>query len=66
MKTVHVPFLNKIFIFIILGLRPLFGIAHCRYAVSCTKFAVWQLEEKRLDVALWDIGKRVLSCNPLF
>jgi putative component of membrane protein insertase Oxa1/YidC/SpoIIIJ protein YidD len=60
------PFLNKIIIFLITGIRPIFGIAHCRYPVSCTKFAVWQLEEKRLLMALWAIDKRVLSCNPLF
>jgi putative component of membrane protein insertase Oxa1/YidC/SpoIIIJ protein YidD len=55
-----------VFMFFILGLRPLFGIAHCRYAVSWTKFAVWQLEEKSLCKALWAIFKRVISCNPLF
>jgi putative component of membrane protein insertase Oxa1/YidC/SpoIIIJ protein YidD len=60
------PFLNKIVIFLITGLRPLFGIAHCRYQVSCTKFAVWQLEEKPLMQAIWEIVKRVISCNPLF
>lgn len=58
--------LNKIIIFLISGLRPLFGIAHCKYAVSCTKFAVWQLQEKNLPTALWAIGKRVISCNPFF
>jgi putative component of membrane protein insertase Oxa1/YidC/SpoIIIJ protein YidD len=63
--TMKIPFFNKIIIFIILGVRPLFGIAHCRYAVSCTKFAVWQLEQKGLCAALWEIGKRVVSCNPL-
>lgn len=62
----NVPLLNKILIFLIRGIRPFFGIAHCKYAVSCTKFAVWQLEEERLLVALWEIGKRVLSCNPLW
>lgn len=57
------PFLNKILIFLIVGLRPLFGIAHCRYAVSCTTFAKWQLEEKGLIKALWAIFKRILSCK---
>jgi putative component of membrane protein insertase Oxa1/YidC/SpoIIIJ protein YidD len=62
MKT---PFLNKIVIFLIVGLRPLFGVAHCRYAISCTKFATWQLQEKAFLPALWEIIKRVCSCNPL-
>lgn len=62
MKT---PVINKVIIFLITGIRPLFGIAHCKYAVSCTKFAVWQLQERVLWSALWEIGKRVVSCNPL-
>ena len=57
---------NKIIGFLIVGIRPLFGIAHCKYAVSCTKFAVLQLEQKRLFAALWAIFKRVISCNPLW
>ncbi len=61
MKT---PLVNKIIIFLIHGIRPLFGIAHCKYAVSCTKFATWQLQEKKLFIALWEISKRVISCNP--
>ena len=40
------PFFNKVVIFIILGLRPLFGIAHCRYVVSCTQFARWAVGRK--------------------
>jgi putative component of membrane protein insertase Oxa1/YidC/SpoIIIJ protein YidD len=58
-------FLNKIVIFVIVGLRPLFGVAHCRYAVSCTKFAIMQLQEKTLLPAAWEIIKRVCSCNPI-
>jgi len=61
-----VRFLNKLVIFLIISLRPLFGIAHCRYAVTCTKFAIWQLEEKPLLPALWCIFKRVCLCNPFF
>jgi len=56
--------INKIVMLIIVGLRPLFGQAHCKYAVSCTKFAQWQLQEKALLPALWSIFKRVCSCNP--
>ncbi len=65
-KAMKIKLLNKILIFLITGLRPLLGIAHCRYAVSCTKYAVWQLEEQGLFVALWEICKRVVSCNPFF
>lgn len=61
-----IPLINKAVIFLIVGLRPLFGIAHCRYAVSCTKFATWQLEEKSFLSAMWAIIKRVCSCNPLW
>jgi len=60
------PFLNKIVIFFIIGLRPLLGIAHCRYAVSCTKFATITLQENSLFTAIWAIVKRVCSCNPLW
>lgn len=61
MKT---PLLNKMVIFLIVGLRPLFGIAHCRYQLSCTKFATQQLKEYALLPAMWAIIKRILSCNP--
>jgi putative component of membrane protein insertase Oxa1/YidC/SpoIIIJ protein YidD len=57
--------LNKAVIFLIVGLRPLFGTAHCKYAVSCTKFATMQLQDNSLLPAIWAIVKRVLSCNPL-
>jgi putative component of membrane protein insertase Oxa1/YidC/SpoIIIJ protein YidD len=63
MKT---PFLNKAVIFLIVGLRPLFGVAHCRYEVSCTKFATEQLQKNALLPAVWEIVKRICSCNPLF
>jgi putative component of membrane protein insertase Oxa1/YidC/SpoIIIJ protein YidD len=62
MKT---PFLNKAVIFLIVGLRPLFGVAHCRYEVSCTKFATEQLQKEAFVCAMWHIIKRVLSCSPL-
>ena len=60
------PFLNKIAIFFIVGLRPLFGQAHCKYAVSCTKFATITLETDPLFPAIWSIIKRVAACNPFF
>lgn len=49
-----------------MSIRPFVGIAHCRYPVSCTQFAKWQLQEKALFIALWAIFKRVLSCNPFW
>ncbi|HLC06981.1 MAG TPA: membrane protein insertion efficiency factor YidD [Candidatus Babeliales bacterium] len=58
--------LNKIVIFLIIGIRPLFGTAHCKYAVSCTKFAAIALQENRLLPALWAIIKRLCSCGPWF
>lgn len=63
MKT---PLLNKIIIFLIIGLRPLFGLAHCKYVVSCTQFATEELQQKSLLPAVWAIIKRVCSCNPIF
>lgn len=59
-------FLNKIVIFLIVGLRPLFGQAHCKYPVSCTRFAVGELQNNSLLPAVWAIIKRVCSCNPFF
>lgn len=49
--------------------RPLqhaiLGVASCLYPVSCTDYALQQLEETDLHTALWLIIKRVVSCNPL-
>lgn len=63
MKT---PFLNKLVIFLIIGIRPLFGPAQCRYVVSCTQFATVALQDNRLLIAVWLIFKRVCACNPLW
>jgi putative component of membrane protein insertase Oxa1/YidC/SpoIIIJ protein YidD len=57
---------NNFVIFLIVGLRPLFGQAHCKYSVSCTQFATEQLQTNSLLPAVWAIVKRVFSCNPLF
>lgn len=59
-----VRLLKKIVIFMLVGLRPLLGPAHCRFEIGCTQFAVNQLQEKPLFHALLAIAKRVLSCNP--
>ena len=51
-------------IFLIRGLRPLLGPAHCKYPVSCTNYAEDKLKNKYLFPALLLITKRVLLCNP--
>ena len=58
-------FINKLFAFIITGLRPLLGPACCKYPIGCTDFALDQLKEQPLHKALWAIVKRIASCNPL-
>ncbi len=63
MKT---PVLNKMVIYCIVGIRPLFGAASCRYVVTCTQFAVVMLQDYKLLPALWMIIKRVCACNPLW
>lgn len=50
--------------FLIKGLRPLFGPAHCKYPVSCTVYAHEQLKTESLLRAIKKIVIRVLSCNP--
>ncbi len=55
----------RFLIFLIKGIRPLLGSPGCcRYTVTCTDFAVQQLQEQPLHKAIWRISKRVLSCNP--
>jgi len=68
----HVKFLlnliaktiGYILIFLIRGLRPLLGPAHCKYPISCTDYAEDTLKKESLLKAIWLITKRVLSCNP--
>lgn len=50
----------------IAGLRPLLGPASCYYPERCTRFALRQLQETSIFVALYRIIKRVVSCNPLY
>ncbi|MDZ4154482.1 ribonuclease P protein component [Methylicorpusculum sp.] len=56
----------RLLIFLIQGIRPLLGPACCRYQVTCTQFAIQQLQEEPLLIALWRIIKRVFSCNPFY
>jgi putative component of membrane protein insertase Oxa1/YidC/SpoIIIJ protein YidD len=58
--------LNKFLLFIIVGIRPLFGPSECRFSVTCTQFAADQLHNKTFFYAVWAIVKRVVSCNPFF
>ncbi|MFC1842182.1 membrane protein insertion efficiency factor YidD [Candidatus Dependentiae bacterium] len=51
-------------LFLIRGLRPLLGPAHCKHPISCTDYAQEQLTNRYLFPAIWLITKRVLSCNP--
>lgn len=53
-------------IFLIRGLRPLLGPATCKYQVTCGTFAIAQLQELPIHIAIWSVVKRILSCNPLF
>ncbi len=62
MKT---AIINKVLIFLITSIRPLFGPAQCRFTISCTKFAALQLQSKSFFSAIYAISKRVISCNPI-
>lgn len=70
MITVFKNFIKNILQFLIAGLRPflgpgLFGPV-CRYPISCTQFALEQLENKPLFTALIAITKRIFSCGPQY
>ena len=56
--------LRKILSFVITGLRPLLGPAHCKYAVGCTQFTLMQLEQQSLPTAFKNVVQRIISCNP--
>jgi len=51
-------------LFLINGIKPLLGPSHCKYPISCSEFAEIELKNKPLFTAIWNITKRVLSCNP--
>ncbi len=50
----------------IVGLRPLVGSARCRFTVTCTEFALLQLESEPLGAALMNILKRLSRCHPFW
>jgi putative component of membrane protein insertase Oxa1/YidC/SpoIIIJ protein YidD len=54
-----------VLIFIITGLRPLFGPDLCKFPETCTRYAVRQLKQETLFKALIAITKRVASCSPI-
>lgn len=56
--------INYLLIFLLQGLRPLLGPSACRYSVGCTQYAVDQLREQNLFVAIWLVSKRLIACNP--
>lgn len=59
--------LGRIFIFLIFGLRPLFGPqGTCRFPITCTQYAEEQFKEKSFLIAILYIIKRVIYCNPFF
>lgn len=57
--------LKLILLNLILTLRPFFGMRCCRYTITCTQYAEYQLHTQPFWLALWQITKRVLSCQPL-
>lgn len=47
-------------------IRPLFGPENvCPFAIGCTNFALFNLENQPVPLALCFIFKRVLMCNPI-
>src|SRR5689334_18939077 len=48
----------------LIGLRPLLGQINCKFEISCTRYAILQLQEKNFFKAVWFIIKRLLACNP--
>lgn len=41
------------------------GVRVCRYSVTCSEYAEWQLRTRPLHKALWATLVRLLSCHPL-
>jgi putative component of membrane protein insertase Oxa1/YidC/SpoIIIJ protein YidD len=58
--------LSFITIGLIRGLRPLLGPAVCRFTITCTNYAVLQLQQKPFFPACYLIIERLLLCNPLW
>ncbi|MCK5632309.1 membrane protein insertion efficiency factor YidD [bacterium] len=57
--------IRKIFIFLIISIRPLLGPANCRFEPTCGKYAIIQLKTQPLHTATYNITKQLISCcNP--
>lgn len=56
--------LRKTLILSIYYLRPLLGFGVCRFSISCSRYAIEQLEQKSLMQACWLIIKRLVLCTP--
>jgi len=60
--------INSFFVLALYLFRPLnhfiLGPSCCKFAISCTDYAIKELKERSLFSALWSICKRILSCNP--
>jgi len=56
-----------IVIVFILAIRPLLGPNNiCPFFIGCTPFAIQQLKNKTIPIALFNIIFRLLRCNPLW
>jgi putative component of membrane protein insertase Oxa1/YidC/SpoIIIJ protein YidD len=55
---------KKIIIWLLVGLRSLLGPAKCKFAKSCTVFAVEVFETKPFFRAFFLVFKRLFYCNP--
>lgn len=52
---------------LILQARPLFGPSGvCPFKIGCTQFAIIQLEQFSVPIALWHTSRRVIQCNPVW
>ncbi len=64
-KLIQLP--KDLLIGIIIGLRPLFGsYGSCRFAVTCSEYAILQLKTERIHIALFNITKRLCMCSPFY
>ena len=68
MKIAHTfyYFIVQALISFIIMFRPFLGPATCRFYGGCTAYAIEQLQILPLHKALWNIGKRLLQCNPFW
>ena len=52
---------------LIIALRPLLGPSFvCPFQVGCTQYALNQLQEQNVFVAVWRIANRLIRCNPIY